>query len=262
MIIAPLCSSSKANATFVGSRSAGILIDIGCSYKALRENLAICEIPLSAIKAILLTHEHSDHVGGLRVFSKNHDVPIYASFGTGRMVCGKGLVSNSDNLFGIDRLKDIPLDFEISAFDTPHDAAGSNGYIIKRDSSKIAYMTDLGEITPGVKEATLGSNFVFIESNYEPEMLKLNVDYPLKTKERIRSKLGHLSNIDSADYIAKLVKNGATRIVLGHLSENNNTPQLAFSRVVHRLTHDGMRLNYDYTLDVAGVRTNGECIAV
>jgi phosphoribosyl 1,2-cyclic phosphodiesterase len=123
-------------------------------------------------------------------------------------------------------------------------------------------MTDLGEITEEVAEATLGAKFVFIESNYEPDLLWTNNYYPYQTKERIDSCRGHLSNADSAEYILKLVQSGASRIMLGHLSRQNNTPQMAYSNTIGRLSAAGLRVDCDYTLDVAKIETTGEYIAV
>ncbi|MCL1832681.1 MAG: MBL fold metallo-hydrolase [Oscillospiraceae bacterium] len=264
MIVAPLCSSSSANSTFVGTAQSGVLIDVGCSYKALRGYLNLSGIELSAIKAVLITHEHGDHINGLRVFAKNKEhinLPIYAPYETHSEILHKGL-DNPDRLFGLDKLSETPVDFAVAAFPTPHDSAGSAGYVITDSSGyKIAYMTDLGEVTPQVEGATLGANFVFIEANYESDLLQKS-SYPQATKDRIRSRRGHLSNADSAEYIVKLVESGATRIVLGHLSRENNTPQTAWDRAANRLATAGLRHDYDFTLDVARVQTAGSCMAV
>jgi phosphoribosyl 1,2-cyclic phosphodiesterase len=242
MIIAPLCSSSSANSTFIGNKNGGILIDIGCSYKKLREHLEVCELEIDSIKAVFITHEHCDHIAGLRVFMKNNpDVPIYANDNTGQSL--------------------HILDYEITAFNTPHDTDWSVGYVIKHGDYKIAYITDLGHITPEVERATLGCNMSVIESNYDPDML-WGGPYQYHLKQRIDSQVGHLSNGDSACYIRKLVENGATRIVLAHLSKQNNTPQIAYSSTVNYLTNAGMKLNRDFTLDVASVQTTGQYIAI
>ena len=263
MIIAPLCSSSAANATFIGNRDSGVLIDAGCSYKKLRGFLSLCGIELSAIKAVLITHEHIDHVKGLMQLTKHNDIPVYASCGTCGRLLEKEHVYNSDRLFDLDELDAAGLDLEVEAFSTPHDSAQSVGFIITCPSGyKTAYFTDLGEITAEVRESTLGADFVFIESNYDTQLLRNNASYPQFTKDRIKSHRGHLSNADSADYILELVESGATRIMLGHLSQQNNTPQTAFGNTVSRLAAAGVRLGYDYTLDVAGVETAGEYIAI
>jgi phosphoribosyl 1,2-cyclic phosphodiesterase len=236
LIIAPLCSSSAANATFIGTRDCGILIDIGCSYKALRGYLSLCGIKPEAIKAVLITHEHGDHVSGLRVFAKNNpEIPVGGSTDSGFK------------------------DFTIKSFSVFHDVE-CVGYVIRRGDCQVAYLTDLGEITPEIEEATLGSNALFIESNYDPEMLHRNTKYPQCIKDRIRAT--HLSNGAAAEFICKAVRGGTTRVVLGHLSQENNTPKTAFDAVTSRLAASGLRLNHDYTLDVAGVKTCGEYIAL
>jgi phosphoribosyl 1,2-cyclic phosphodiesterase len=268
MIIAPLCSSSAANSTFIGShdKTEGVLVDIGCSYKALRGYLSDFEIELSAVKAVLITHEHTDHVNGLRVFMKNNDIPVFASAGTCDALLEKGLVHSShkrDRLFDFSEISVLGLDCDIKAFHTPHDSAQSVGFSITCSNGKrIAYMTDLGEITDEVREATLGADGVLIESNYDSELLWNNKKYPYHTKERIDSRRGHLSNCDSADYILRLIESGATQVMLGHLSRENNTPNLALANTIKRLETSGLRQGHDYTLDVAGIQTNGEYIAV
>jgi phosphoribosyl 1,2-cyclic phosphodiesterase len=216
----------------------------------------------SAIKAVLITHEHIDHVAGLRVFTKNNDIPVYASLGTRRVLLEKNLVHNPDKLFDLDRLCEIQADYEIKAFDTPHDCAGSVGFTITCPNGyKTAYLTDLGEITPEVREQTLGADFAFIESNYDSDML-WGGSYHYSLKTRVDSRTGHLSNADSADYILNMIQRGATRIMLAHLSRQNNTPQTAYASAANRLNSAGIKLNRDYTLDVANIQTTGEYIAV
>jgi phosphoribosyl 1,2-cyclic phosphodiesterase len=185
------------------------------------------------------------------VFSKiNKDIPVFAPDGTRRVLCRKELVHKDIKLFGLDDLHKIECDFHVDSFQTPHDTEGSAGYIIFTAFHKIAFMTDLGEITPAVESATLGADTVFIEANYEPEML-WGGNYTPCLKKRIASRWGHLSNIDCAEYILKLVKNGAKEITLGHLSQENNTPETAFTRVTARLAQEGFRVNRDYKLSIA-----------
>ncbi|MCL1865874.1 MAG: MBL fold metallo-hydrolase [Oscillospiraceae bacterium] len=263
MIIAPLCSSSAANSTFVGSPSRGILVDVGCSYKALRGCLDKCGLDASAIKAVLVTHEHSDHVSGLKVFTKNNDIPVFASAKTREVLLQKGHVHNPDRLFCFDELGSAETDLEITPFRTPHDSAESVGFVITcTNGYKAVYMTDLGEINEEVRRNVLGADFAFIESNYDPKMLRDNVVYPHYTKERIRSGVGHLSNPDSAEFTVELVRNGCTRVVLAHLSRQNNTPTLAYSNTEKTLNAAGFKVNRDFTLNVAEIQTCGKYIAV
>jgi len=252
MKIVPLCSSSAANSTFVGSHNSGVLIDAGCSYKALRNHLSENGIELSAVKAVLITHEHCDHVKGLFQLTKHNDIPVFSSRGTCDALLENKLVYNPDMLFGIHQINQIGLDCEIKEFNTPHDSAQSVGFTITCNSgTRFAYMTDLGEITQEVEQATLGCGEVLIESNYDSDLLWSNNNYPYQTKQRIDSRRGHLSNTDSADYIMKLIQNGATKITLGHLSPQNNTPQIAYSNTVNRLSAAGIHINKDYTLKIA-----------
>lgn len=263
MKIAPLCSSSSANSTFIGDSDSGLLVDAGCSYKSLLKSLALCRTDISAVKAVLVTHEHSDHVKGLYLLTKHNDIPVYASEKTAEFLLENALVAKPENLFDISGLKSAPVDFEITAFNTPHDSVESVGFILTAPNGyKTAYFTDLGEVTDEVRENADGADFVFIEANYDGELLRRNGKYPDYVKARIASKKGHLSNADSALYISQLVEKGATRIVLAHLSRENNSSGIAFGDTERVLSGRGMKLNRDYTLNVAEEYTSGGCIAI
>ena len=267
MLIAPLCSGSTANSTFIGDKKSGVLVDIGCSYKAFLSHMEKCDLNVSAVKAVLITHEHSDHIAGLRVFMKNNtDIPVYVSKGTRQELLNKANAVHDENmLFDVSELEkgNAKLDFEIKAFNTPHDTVQSVGFMLTCPNGyKIAYLTDLGHISETVETATLGCNFAVLESNYEPEMLRNNSIYPLQTKQRISSNIGHLANGDSANYTARLIQNGATRIVLAHLSKQNNTPDLARRNTLGRLSSLGIKAGRDFTLDIAEVQTVGKYIAI
>ncbi|MDR2558707.1 MAG: MBL fold metallo-hydrolase [Oscillospiraceae bacterium] len=261
-LIIPLCSSSSGNSVFIGSRSAGILIDAGCSFRKLRLLLDSCEIGIEAVKAVLVTHEHSDHIKGLFQLTKHTEIPVYASGGTLSALMTENAVYSGANLYGLSELKNAPTDFEIKAFSTPHDSAESVGFTLEKNDLKIAYCTDLGIITSEVRENIIGSDFVFLESNYEPELLRRNRNYPAFLKRRITSDIGHLPNGDCAEFLIELVKNGATRFILGHLSRENNTPALAYESAVHYLAQSGAKHNRDYTLEIAPAETEGRVVAV
>jgi phosphoribosyl 1,2-cyclic phosphodiesterase len=247
----------------MGGAGGGVLVDAGCGYKTLLDCLSLCRTDVSAIRAVLVTHEHTDHVKGLKQFTKHNDVPVYASRGTAGFLLTNGYIYNEKNLRDLSELPNAPVDFEIKAFKTPHDSAESVGFsLVAPNGYKIAYFTDLGEITDSVREGAAGADFVFIEANYDADMLRRNDAYPPYVVERISSRLGHLSNADSAEYVSRLAQSGTTRFMLAHLSRENNSPRLAYASVVGKLSDCGMRLNRDYTLDVAGVRTAGEYAAV
>jgi phosphoribosyl 1,2-cyclic phosphodiesterase len=256
MLIIPLCSSSGGNAVFAGSRSAGVLIDVGCSFRQLRLLLVSCGIDLGAVKAVLITHEHTDHIKGLQQIVKHTDIPVYASRGT---LCHLPL---SANMRELSELGTVPAGFSVKAFRTPHDGEESVGYVLDDGERKTAYCTDLGCITDEVRRNMLGADIAFIESNYEPEMLRNNYNYPPYIKRRISSNTGHLSNPDCGVFLTELVRRGTTRFILGHLSRENNTPALARENAVRYLSECGAVHGQDYTLEVAPAVNEGKVIAV
>ena len=263
MKLLPICSSSKGNSAYIGSRDSGILIDAGCSYKALCSGLAAMGTGIGAVKAVLVTHSHTDHVKGLLTMTKNNDIPIYGTQATLDYLLYNGLVAGTAELHTVEELSEVRFEGEIKAFPTPHDSGGSVGYVMDLGGEKLGYCTDLGEVTAEVRENLRGCRTVFIEANYEPELLRANPRYPAYLKQRIASSHGHLSNPDSAEFCSELVKSGTVSIVLGHLSQENNTPDTAFGRVSGRLARDGAQCERDYMLKVAPVNNlNGEYIVL
>lgn len=259
--VCPLFSSSKANSTYIGGQSSGILIDAGASYRGMLTALNHCNIDIDAVKGVFITHEHSDHIKGLHQLQKQRAIPIYASPGTLEYLIHKKLVYSLDGLYEINDKPIQVADMEVKSFNTPHDCEESLGYTIyTNDDRKISVCTDLGEVTEEVADNIQGSDLCLIESNYDEQMLKTNMNYPPFLKKRISSKVGHLSNTDSAEFIRTLVKTGTTRIVLGHLSQNNNLPSLASKKVLDKL--DDFQLGKDFTLDVAPVTASGMVIAL
>ena len=253
MKLLPICSSSKGNSVYIGSRESGILIDVGCSYRALCQGLGAMGTDIGAVKAVLITHSHTDHVKGLLTMTKKSDIPIYASQDTLEYLLRNGLVTSTAELHTVEELAQAELEAEIKAFPTPHDCEGSVGYVMDFGELRLGYCTDLGEVTAEVRENLLGCRTVFIEANYEPDLLRSNPRYPAYLKQRIASDHGHLSNPASAEFCAELVKSGTVSLVLGHLSQENNTPETAVGRVSGRLARDGAQLERDYMLKVAPV---------
>lgn len=253
--IYPLFSSSKGNATFVGTQTAGVLIDAGVTYKRLLEGLDRCELDISAIKAVFVTHDHSDHIKGLSVLTKRTGIPVYAQETTLEHLLSSCCINSKyDVISGTMEAAGM----EISAFDTPHDTSQSCGYkIITADGKKCAVCTDLGHITPTVEQKLCDCELVLLESNYDEKMLKYG-GYPEYLKARIRSQNGHLSNTDCASQVEKLIIGGTTRVILGHLSQENNTPYVADTTVTKILSN--FTRNRDYILEVAPVETAGKCL--
>lgn len=247
----PLFSGSSGNAYYIGSSSEGVLIDAGRSAKQLVNMLRTCGTEPGSVKAIFVTHEHSDHVKGLRVLANRYHIPVYASRGTLQALLQMGCLE------GDFPVQEITLDgvecagMYIQSFRTPHDCAESVGYrVFTADGRSAAVSTDLGYMTDTVRGALCGADLVAIESNHDVRMLQ-NGPYPYPLKKRILSRTGHLSNVACADELCRMVEMGTTRFVLAHLSAENNTPELAYQTSVCSLSLAGMKEKMDYKLCVA-----------
>lgn len=262
MRLISICSSSKANCTYIESGGKGLLVDIGCSYKMLCDGLKLAGRDISCINAVFITHEHTDHIKGLPMLTKKLNVPVYASEGTWSMILSRNGVSEGTKVRLTDDIKNAPVTLDVTAFHTPHDSAESVGYTFCDGENKIAVCTDLGHITPEVRDNLTGSRFVLLEANYDPEMMTRNLTYPYELKQRIRSDRGHLSNGDSAAFARELVNTGTVSFLLGHLSQNNNTPELAAGTYENVLSAAGAVRGRDYVLDTAPVIGIGKTFAI
>lgn len=247
--VCPLCSGSSGNAVYIGTDDCGILIDAGRSCKSILTALETVGVKPTAVKAILLTHDHNDHISGLRVLVKKLRVPVYASEETLDGVVAVGCIEADAALCEISSPADI-AGMQITPFDTPHDVAHSLGFRIDAGDRTIGYATDLGRVTPAIWEGLYGSDLVVLESNYDDDLLAISA-YPYYLKERIRSDRGHLSNSDSAACIRRLALSGTGRFVLAHLSKENNTPHIALQRTQLLLAESGLTDGVDYTLCAA-----------
>ena len=263
MKIFSLGSSSKGNSTYLETEEGAILIDAGFGVRKTEELLKIPGFSLSKISAIFLTHEHSDHVAGLLSLTKKlNGVLVYGSSQTLSNVVASGRVSSFSKFVEIGFNSVVKVEsFEVSAFNVQHDSESCFGFCVKYGNKKFSICTDLGCITPNVLKNLKGSDFVLIESNFDVRMLKTS-KYPLALKKRIVSNRGHLSNYDAAKLIYWLICNGVRRFLLGHLSEKNNRPKLAFETVVSALRKFNFKNNYDYFLDVAPARSEGAVFEV
>jgi phosphoribosyl 1,2-cyclic phosphodiesterase len=254
-----LFSGSKANCTYISGSNGAVLVDTGASAKAILNAIDEIGEDTQNIKAILVTHEHSDHIKGLKAITKKLNVPVIASSKTLDAITNINAVDAGANLIPLDS---GTLDSQVGGivrFETKHDCEGSSGYsIILPDQTKISVCTDLGIVTSSVREALKGSNIVLLESNHDIRMLQSG-PYPPELKLRIAGEYGHLSNSAAASELVDLLHSGTTRFILGHLSENNNLPALAIRTSEAALMDAGAKKSEDYLLSCA-VRENREII--
>lgn len=257
--LVPLFSSSRGNSYYISGNNEAILVDAGRSCKQLENALLSNEIDIRTIKAIFITHEHIDHCKALKLFAKRYDLPVYASEGTLTALTHSDKVDASTKCIEISN--DIVVgDMKIKRVSTSHDAAQSCGYYITTaDNRNVSIVTDTGYLTESAKEYLCKSKLAVIESNHDIDMLK-NGPYPYVLKQRVLSMKGHLSNADCAHFLPKMVDSGTSRILLAHLSLENNTPDIALRAAVSELKSCGYKDNLDYTIDTAPVETNGKSI--
>ena len=247
-----LYSGSGGNCIAVGSGGKYILIDAGRSAKKIRERLSEESIDPQDIAGIFITHEHIDHIAGVRVLASSLKVPVYATEGTAEFLQDNGHAKNVDLRLMPDGEVDMGS-MGVSCFATSHDAAESCGFRIRcGDGRRISLATDTGVITDGIRSAIEGSDLVYLESNHDLSMLYAG-GYPYPLKKRIASDKGHLSNEACSAELPALARAGTTRFVLGHLSAENNIPVLARQTALQELSRFGMREGTDFLIAVAGI---------
>ena len=214
----PLFSGSSGNALYVGCNDAQILVDAGMSGTRVCTELARVGIDPRCLDAILVTHEHADHIKGIGILSRKYDLPVFATEGTWQAMYNKiGPIADKNRILFEPEQDFFIGSIDVTPFSTPHDAAQSVGYTFELDGAKLAVATDLGCVRDGWLNHVLGSDAVLLESNYDPDMLKAG-PYPYELKKRIMSRHGHLSNDDAGAVAVELVRSGTRQIILGHLS--------------------------------------------
>ena len=224
--ICSLASSSKGNSYYVKCGATEILIDAGISAKCICDGLNGIGTNISNIKAIFVTHEHIDHVKGIEVLSKKHDIPIHM---TKKCADEYSKSHNTRNIVFHEPDYIVTMDdVTVRSFFSSHDSVECVGYTVESDDDKFGLATDLGYVDRAAVEALLGCRSVVLESNYDEKML-MNGTYPPELKARIKSAKGHLSNYDCAAFARYLAENGTSNFMLGHLSEENNTPDIALN---------------------------------
>ncbi len=254
-------SSSGGNATYVGDRSCGVLIDAGLSGKNVFSRLDAIGVPLSALQGIFITHEHCDHVKGLKTIAKKTKAPVYATAPVLDHLIAKEMIlpQQARLLSEVTSVQDI---LQVKAFDTPHDSLHSVGYTIESaQGGKASVCTDLGYMTEEIISHIKDSDICMLESNYDENMLMVG-SYSWELKQRIRGHRGHLSNEDASQSLLRLLNEGCQNFLLAHLSKENNRPEIAYLQAVGMLKNIDAVVDNDYRLRVAEpLNTNCECLA-
>lgn len=242
-----LASGSRGNCSVISTKRVNIMIDDGLNFRTLSERARLANIDLSKIDAILITHEHSDHVKGIASLCKKYSVPVYCHSES------KEFVDPMICPYIVDRDMDTPFelgDLTITPFRLPHDSNYNLGYKITQGKSVLSIATDLGFVSEGTLENLKGSDFVMLESNHDLDMLREGA-YPFMLKQRILGKNGHLSNDDCAGAILELARGGTKRFLLAHLSQDNNTPEIAFDCTAKNLENNYFIEGEDVFVDIA-----------
>lgn len=228
-----LGSGSKGNATFVESGGTRILIDAGFSGIEIERRLAEIDVDIATISALLVTHEHGDHIRGVQVLSRRFSLPVYVSEDT--------LKSAGKPLARIVEWRQIEAgqvfkhqELTIHPFAVSHDAVETLGFVVSNNGYSVGYCTDTGATSHLMRHHLGGCNALVLECNHDLEMLK-NGGYPPYLQQRIRSKFGHLTNSDAALFLIDLIHDGLEYVVLAHVSETNNTHELALATVEKHL---------------------------
>ena len=250
LTVTTLASGSSGNAALVSCGDTHILLDAGVSARRITTGLRALGVPPEKLTAILVTHEHHDHINGLAVLTKKVRVPIVSSGPTCRQICYKvpfvdELVRQQEPGTGV-----WLGELWVESFATPHDAAGSVGYSITGDGCRMVLCTDLGYVTPEVKAAVRGCDLLICEANHDEDWVRTG-PYPYSLIQRVLGDRGHLSNEAGAELALYAIKNGAREVILAHLSAENNTPAHALRVVAGRLRAAGVDLDREVRLSVA-----------
>lgn len=245
-----LSSGSCGNSQYIETENMKILVDAGLSGKKIQELLASIDVDPKELDCIFVTHEHGDHVKGAGILSRRFNIPIYANEKTwSSMEEGLGKMK-AENIKIFTTNVDFELgDLGVLAFDISHDAAEPVGYSFYNKTKKISIVTDTGCIDGDIKNHIKNSNLLMIESNHDKAMLKMG-GYPWYLKQRVSGEFGHLSNEDAGNVLAEVISGNNENILLGHLSKENNFPELAHQTVANILNERGLDLSQDINLDL------------
>jgi phosphoribosyl 1,2-cyclic phosphodiesterase len=246
-----IASGSKGNCLYIKSEETAILVDMGLTCSLMEEKLRLLSIDPKSISAILVTHEHIDHCKGIGVFARKYNTKIYMhTSGYPHIIKKLGKIpeeqiicfAGSDFFIG---------DITVTNFEVPHDSHFCVGYSFLSQGKKVSIVTDIGKMSRSILQKLEGSDIIYIEANHDETMLLNNEKYSASLKNRILSPRGHLSNKDCGLSLAYLVRTGVKQAILAHLSEENNTPLLAYSTVKRVLKENGIIEGVHICVDVA-----------
>ena len=233
-----LGSGSKGNSTLLIGNNKKILIDVGFSYPKMLMNLKEYNVSPKDIDAILITHTHTDHIGGLSTFIKKNNTIVYSNnkmYSELIKTVPEELINIMDDEYSIG-------EFNVTCIHTSHDAVGSVGFIINDDNSNLVYVTDTGYINKSYLKKMVNKNVYIFESNHDINML-MTGPYPYVLKQRVLSDKGHLSNELAGNYLKDLVGDNTKKIILAHLSEINNTPDIALATVKNIINNKNIEID-------------------
>ncbi len=260
-----IASGSSGNCIYVGTDNTTLLVDVGISKKKISDGLMEMNRKLSEVDGILITHEHIDHVKGLGVIARSLNIPIYATRDTCNEICRMDALGdfNYGLLNHIEPDKSFRIgDISIEPHSIWHDAADPVCYSLFHKGRKVSIATDLGDYDDYLIHSLAGSDVLLVEANHDVRMLQVG-PYPYILKQRILGKRGHLSNEAGGRLIRSLLNDHIKKIILGHLSDKNNYPELAYEAVKNELSGneyaDDVR---EFNLTVAGRNTPGELVCL
>lgn len=260
-----IASGSSGNCIYVGSDTTHLLIDVGISGKRTESGLESLDLTGKDLDGILITHEHADHINGLGVISRKYHVPIYATKGTIAAIKQCSSIGKIEDDLFVEVNEDtrtIIKDLTVCPMKISHDAAQPVAYKIHYGSKKIAVCTDLGVYNDYTVECLKGMDALLLEANHDVNMLQVG-PYPYYLKQRILGDRGHLSNENSGKLLSRVLHDGMQAIVLGHLSKENNIPELAYEAVRMEITMgDNPYHANDFKMMVAKRDTPSEAIQI
>lgn len=255
-----LASGSSGNCYYLGNKEYGILIDAGIGVRTIKKALKEKDIPFESIIALFITHDHADHIKSAGVLGEKYYIPVYS---TAEIHVGMNKnYSMTEKIYQSKRVimkdEEVELrDFRITPFEVPHDGTDNVGYFIQYKGKNFVFATDLGHIPTDVAAYLAQANFLVLEANYDLEMLR-NGRYSPFLKQRVASDNGHMSNHDTAEFLASVYDDRLQYVFLCHLSQDNNHPELAYKTIEYRLNQNNIKVGKDLYLTVLKRTTPSE----